>query len=64
MKFVAWKEAAWVKFLNDELELGNEEASAIWLDSFWKALDRLFGTGHLVDFEPGQLRAAVSGVTV
>jgi hypothetical protein len=64
MKFVAWKEAAWVKFLNDELELGNEEASAIWLDNFWKALDRLFGTGHLVDFEPGQLRAAVSGVTV
>ena len=64
MKYVAWKEAAWVKFLNDELELGNEEASAIWLDNFWKALDRLFGTGHLVDFEPGQLRAAVSGVTV
>ena len=62
MKFVAWKEAAWVKFLNDELELGNEEASAIWLDNFWKALDRLFGTGHLLDFEPGQLRAAVSGV--
>ena len=62
MKFVAWKEAAWVKFLNDELELGNEEASAIWLDNFWKALDRLFGTGHLVEFEPGQLRAAVSGV--
>ncbi len=60
-QFVAWKQAAWVKFLNDELEYGTEEASAIWIDNFWKALDRLFGTGHLVDFEPGQLRAAFVG---
>lgn len=59
MRFVAWKEAAWTKFLNDDLELGSEEASAVWLDNFWRALDRLFGGGHLVDFEPGQLRAAV-----
>ena len=64
MKFVAWKEAAWVKFLNDELELGPEEASAIWLDNFWKALVRLFGGGSLVDFEPGQVRAVVRGVSV
>jgi len=62
MKFVAWKEAAWTKFLNDELELGAEEASAIWIDNFWKALDRLFGNGHLIEFEPGQLRSAASGV--
>jgi hypothetical protein len=60
LRFVAWKEAAWTRFLNDDLELGAEEASALWLDNFWKALDRLFGGGHLVDFEPGQLRAAVA----
>ena len=51
-QFVAWKEAAWVKFLNDELDLGTEEASAIWLANFWKALDRMFGGGHLVGFDP------------
>ena len=25
LRFVAWKEAAWVKFLNDDLELGTKE---------------------------------------
>lgn len=45
LKFVAWKEAAWVKFLNEELDLGTREASAIWVRNFWKALDRLFGGG-------------------
>lgn len=51
-QFVAWKEAGWVKFLNDELELGTEEATTLWLASFWKALDRMFGGGHLVGFDP------------
>jgi hypothetical protein len=51
-QFVAWKEAAWVKFLNDELELGTETASAVWIANFWKALDRMFGGGHLVEYDP------------
>ncbi len=50
LKFVEWKKAAWIKFLNDELELGTSEASRIWIANFWKALDRLFGFGHLVNY--------------
>lgn len=46
-KFIAWKQAAWGKFLNEELELGTTVASAHWLASFWKALDRMYGGGHL-----------------
>lgn len=46
-KFVAWKQASWGKFLNEELELGTASASARWLASFWKALDRMYGGGHL-----------------
>lgn len=49
MKFVAWKQAAWIKFLNDELQLNTKEASAIWIESFWKALDRMYGGGNLVE---------------
>ncbi|MCB9852673.1 MAG: hypothetical protein H6819_06230 [Phycisphaerales bacterium] len=48
VKFVAWKAAAWGKFLNEELALGTAEASRIWLDSFWKALDRMYGGGNLI----------------
>lgn len=48
LKFVAWKQAAWTKFLNDELELGTPRASTIWLESFWKALDRMYGGGNLL----------------
>lgn len=51
-QFVNWKEAAWVKFLNDELELGTEKASTIWIANFWKALDRMFGGGHLLNYDP------------
>ncbi|MBI4718440.1 MAG: hypothetical protein HY763_11585 [Planctomycetes bacterium] len=46
-KFIAWKQAAWGRFLSEELELGATEASARWLASFWKALDRMYGGGHL-----------------
>jgi hypothetical protein len=46
-KFIAWKQAAWGKFLNDELELGTGNASRRWLDSFWNALDRMYGGGNL-----------------
>lgn len=48
LKFVAWKAAAWGKFLNEELELGTAEASRIWLNNFWKALDRMYGGGNLL----------------
>jgi hypothetical protein len=57
-KFVAWKEASWVKFLNDELALGTAAASRIWLASFWKALDRMFGDGNLSGYDPdAEIRA-------
>jgi len=49
VKFVAWKQAAWSKFLNDELELGLAEASAAWLANFWRALDRMYGGGNLLE---------------
>lgn len=48
VKFIAWKAASWGKFLNEELALGTAEASRTWLDSFWKALDRMYGGGNLV----------------
>jgi hypothetical protein len=56
-QFVAWKEASWVKFLNDELELGTARASEIWIASFWKALDRMFGGGHLLEYVPDAILA-------
>lgn len=46
-KFIAWKQASWGKFLNEELELGTLVSSARWIASFWKALDRMYGGGHL-----------------
>ncbi|MFQ5414356.1 MAG: hypothetical protein ACE5E6_07840 [Phycisphaerae bacterium] len=48
VKFAAWKRAAWIKFLNDELDLGTPRASAMWIDNFWKALDRMYGGGNLI----------------
>lgn len=57
-QFCAWKEAAWVKFLNEELELGTAEASRIWIASFWKALDRMFGYGYLAGFDPDEVLRA------
>ena len=51
LKFVAWKEAAWVKFLNDELEVGTARASDGWINSFWRALDRMYGGGNLLPDE-------------
>ena len=48
LKFVAWKQAAWGKFLNEELELGTPAASERWLAGFWKALDRMYGGGNLL----------------
>lgn len=47
LRFVAWKQAAWGRFLLDELERGPKPAAADWLRGFWKALDRMFGGGVL-----------------
>ncbi|MCA9256765.1 MAG: ABC transporter permease subunit, partial [Phycisphaerales bacterium] len=41
-------EPSWGKFLNEELSMGTAEASRIWLASFWKALDRMYGGGNLL----------------
>lgn len=49
LHFVEYKKAIWGKFLVDELELGNKGASALWLKNFWKALDRMFAGGVLMD---------------
>jgi hypothetical protein len=57
-QFVAWKEASWVKFLNEELDLGTADASARWIANFWKALDRMFGGGHLINYDPDAVLAA------
>lgn len=57
-RFVAWKQAAWGKFLTEELLLGAETASAIWIASFWKALDRMFGHNNLVNYDPDGVLAA------
>ncbi len=46
-KFIAWKQASWGKFLNEDLELGTLASSTRWIASFWKALDRMYGGGHL-----------------
>jgi hypothetical protein len=59
-RFIAWKEASWVKFLNDDLELGNDIASAIWIANFWKALDRMFGGGVLQNYDPAEELAAIT----
>lgn len=47
VKFIAWKQAAWGKFLNEELEQGTAAASQRWIENFWKALDRMYGGGNL-----------------
>lgn len=51
LKFVAWKQAAWGKFLNDELEVGTERASITWIEKFWQALDRMYGGGNLLELQ-------------
>ena len=48
-KFIAWKQAAWGKFLNEELDVGTAEASRRWVANFWTALDRMYGGGNLLE---------------
>lgn len=49
LHFVALKQATWGRFLVEELEHGNTRASANWLRSFWKGLDRMFGGDVLLN---------------
>lgn len=49
LHFVAFKQALWGRFLVEELERGNEAASARWLRGFWMGLDRMFGGGVLMN---------------
>jgi len=49
MHFVDWKRAAWDQFLLAELDHGREQASALYLQNFWRAMDRMFGGGHLLN---------------
>lgn len=48
LKFIAWKQAAWEKFLVDELDQGTARASETWIGAFWRALDRMYGGGNLI----------------
>ncbi|MBX3180871.1 MAG: hypothetical protein KF886_26280 [Candidatus Hydrogenedentes bacterium] len=49
MHFVDWKRAEWDRFLIDELARGRGLASALYIENFWKALDRMFGGGYLLN---------------
>lgn len=49
MHFVDWKRAEWDRFLIDELDRGRKAASATYIENFWKALDRMFGGGYLLN---------------
>lgn len=49
MHFVDWKRAEWDRFLIDELERGRQAASDLCIENFWKALDRMFGGGCLLN---------------
>jgi len=42
--YIRWRREAWVRFWLDELEEGLHAASRNWLDGFWLALAKLFGT--------------------
>lgn len=49
MHFVDWKRAEWDRFLIDELARGRREASGLYIENFWKAMDRMFGGGYLLN---------------
>lgn len=48
-RFVAVKQGYWNRFVLEDLELGNEQAGARFVKGFWRALDRMFGGGHLMN---------------
>lgn len=48
-QFQQWKEAAWMRFRLEELDLGKRAASQNFIHSFWHGLDRLLGGGALVE---------------
>lgn len=45
--YVSWRRDAWTRFWLDDLEMGLSGASWRWLESFWPALERLFGGNRL-----------------
>ena len=49
MHFVDWKRAEWDRFLIDELDRGRQAASDRYILTVWKAMDRMFGGGHLLN---------------
>ncbi len=49
MHFVDWKRAEWDRFLIDELDRGRQAASEQYVANFWKAMDRMFGGGCLLN---------------
>jgi hypothetical protein len=49
MHFVDWKRAEWDRFLIDELDRGRQAASDHYVSNFWKAMDRMFGGGCLLN---------------
>ena len=49
MHFVDWKRAEWDRFLIDELDRGRQAASDLYIENFWKSLDRMFGGGYLLN---------------
>ncbi|MBI2424109.1 MAG: hypothetical protein HYV27_14860 [Candidatus Hydrogenedentes bacterium] len=49
MKFTEVKKGLWGRFYLEDLELGNAEAGARYVRGFWKALDRMFGGGVLMN---------------
>lgn len=48
LKFVEVKRALWNRFLMEDLDLGNKEASERFVRGFWRALDRMFGGNVLM----------------
>lgn len=45
--YIDWRKNAWTRFWLDELEQGLSVASTRWRDSFWQALEDLFGGNKL-----------------
>ena len=43
LKFTEVKKALWGRFLIEDLENGNADAGAHYIQGFWSALDRMFG---------------------
>ncbi len=62
--YIDWRKNGWIQFWLDELEQGLSVASARWRESFWMAIEDLFG-GNLLqqvnDTQPGEPLTADGG---